>query len=64
MATVDSIRASQKKVEEEEENENIFHFVCYWWFRKTQLYSHLFDLQDRGDFTWGVSDCEELGRGC
>ena len=50
MATVDSIIASQKNVEEE--NENIFHFIYYWWFMKTLLYSHLDDLQDSGDFTW------------
>ena len=58
MATVDSIMASHKNLEEE--NENIFHFVCYWWFRKTRLYSRLVDLQDRVDFTWRLSDLEEL----
>ena len=33
LAAVDSVRASQKKVEEEDEN--MFHFVSYWWIRRT-----------------------------
>ena len=34
LAAVDSVRANQKKVEEEDEN--MFHLVSYWWVRRTQ----------------------------
>ena len=30
------------------------------WFRRTQHYHHLVDFKRIRDFTWRVSDCEEL----
>jgi len=39
----------------------MFHLGSYWWFRRTQYIPRFGGiLQERGDFTWRVSDCEEL----
>ena len=37
------------------------HLVPYWWFKRTQYIPQFGDvLQECGDFTWRVTDCEEL----
>ena len=39
----------------------MFHLVSYKWFRRTQYIPRFGGvLQEGGDFTWRVSDCEEL----
>ena len=38
----------------------MFHLVPYWWIRKTQVISEYVVFYKNGDFTWKVSDCEEL----
>jgi hypothetical protein len=39
----------------------MFHKGSYWWFRRTQYIPRFGGvLQECGDFTWRVSDCEEL----
>ena len=39
--------------------------ICFTWFPigglgEPNVYQNLGDLTDNGDFTWRVSDCEEL----
>ena len=52
-------RRSKKK--EGEDDEYMFHKGSYWWFRRTQYIPRFGGvLQECGDFTWRVSDCEEL----
>jgi len=52
-------RGSQKK--EEEDDEYMFHLVSYKRFRRTQYITSIgLFFQECGDFTWWVSDCEEL----
>ena len=37
------------------------HKVPYWLVQKNPIYNiNRFVLQESGDFTWRVSDCEEL----
>jgi len=37
------------------------HLVSYWWIRITQLIPSFGEFyKNVGDFTWRVSDCEEL----
>ena len=37
------------------------HLVSYKWIRKNQVIPRFWGvLQGSGDFTWRVSDCEEL----
>ena len=37
------------------------HNVSYYWFGRTQYIPRFGgNLQESGDFTWRVSDCEEL----
>ena len=39
----------------------MFHLVPYWWISRTQYIPQFGGvLQVCGDFTWRVSDCEEL----
>jgi len=39
----------------------MFHLGSYWWLVGiTNIYQNLGDLTRSGDFTWRVSDCEEL----
>ena len=39
----------------------MFHLGYYWWLVGiTNIYQNLGDLTRSGDFTWWVSDCEEL----
>ena len=39
----------------------MFHLVPYWCIRRTQYIPQFGDvLQERGEFTWRLSDCEEL----
>ena len=39
----------------------MFHFVSYKWICRTQYIPRFGGvLQECGDFTWRVSDCEEL----
>ena len=40
------------------------HLVSYKWFRRTQYIPRFGGvLQECGDFTWRLSDCEELSGG-
>ena len=42
----------------------MFHLGYYWWLVGiTNIYQNLGDLTRSGDFTWRVSDCEELSGG-
>ena len=36
------------------------HLVSYKWFRRTQFITSIGLFYKNGDFTWRVSDCEEL----
>ena len=59
LAAVDSVMGSRKK--EWEDDAYMFHLVSYKWFRRTQYIPRFGGvLQEGGDFTWRVSDCEEL----
>ena len=44
-----------------ENNEYMSHEVSYWWLKENPIYNiNRFVLQECGDFTWRVPDCEEL----
>ena len=39
----------------------MFHLIYFWWFMaNNDDYINRFVIQCEGDFTWRVSDCEEL----
>ena len=39
----------------------MFQLVSYWWFRRTQYITSIgLFYKEVGDFTWSVTDCEEL----
>jgi len=46
-----------------EDDEYMFHLVSYKWFRRTQYITSIGLFYKIGDFTWRVSDCEELSGG-
>ena len=50
-----------RKKKEGEDDEYMSHKVSYKWIRKTQVIPRFGGvLQECGDFTWRVSECEEL----
>ena len=56
---IDQKGGSKKK--KGENDEYMSHLVSYKWFRRTQYIPRFGGvLQECGDFTWRVSDCEEL----
>ena len=51
----------RRKKNDSENDEYMSHLVSYKWIRKTQVIpEYVVFYKKRGDFTWRVSDCEEL----